>query len=114
VAEQLNMPVAFTSKILQELARKKIIQSVKGPHGGFWLTEENKLLPLLEIVTAVDSTTFFTDCCLGKNHCSNEHPCPVHTDFKSSREAIYHLFKSKTIKEAAREVKVNDSYIIDI
>ena len=31
----LNLPAPFLAKILQQLARHKILNSVKGPNGGF-------------------------------------------------------------------------------
>ena len=42
VAEALYIPTSFLAKILQTLARKKVISSNKGPGGGFWLTDEEK------------------------------------------------------------------------
>jgi Rrf2 family iron-sulfur cluster assembly transcriptional regulator len=42
VAFELEIPAPFLAKTLQELTRKKIVSSIKGPHGGFYLTEKNK------------------------------------------------------------------------
>ena len=35
ISQEINSPAAFTAKILQALVRHKVIDSVKGPHGGF-------------------------------------------------------------------------------
>jgi len=42
IAEALHIPTSFLAKILQTLARKKVISSNKGPGGGFWITDEEK------------------------------------------------------------------------
>ncbi|MEQ1555161.1 MAG: Rrf2 family transcriptional regulator, partial [Ferruginibacter sp.] len=37
IATNINAPIHFIAKILQELCKKKILQSIKGPNGGFYL-----------------------------------------------------------------------------
>jgi Rrf2 family iron-sulfur cluster assembly transcriptional regulator len=50
----LDLPQHFLGKILQELVPLRIISSMKGPGGGFYLTNENKKASLLEIIEAID------------------------------------------------------------
>lgn len=113
VSEALSTPNAFTVKILQELARKNIIISVKGPKGGFCISEECLNLPLLQIVDSIDSLSFFQSCGLGLHECSEEHPCPIHHSFKISRDEIQSLFQTKTIKEVAFEVMNSGVFLVD-
>ena len=40
ISEQIGTPTYFTSKILQQLAKKQLISSGKGKGGGFFLTDE--------------------------------------------------------------------------
>ena len=42
IAETLDVPRPFLSKILQQLSRHQLIASTKGPHGGFYLDEREK------------------------------------------------------------------------
>ena len=51
VAESIESPIAYTSKILQKLSRNKIITSEKGPSGGFSI--EKKELDNLKLGTIV-------------------------------------------------------------
>ena len=41
IAEAIDSPQAFTAKILQQLTKKNIVQSIKGPYGGFYIDEQN-------------------------------------------------------------------------
>ena len=52
-----NIPKAYLSKILQELTRHKIVSSMRGPGGGFYLSDDNKETPLLQIVRVIDGDT---------------------------------------------------------
>ena len=42
MAEPINVPQAYIAKLLQELAKRKLISSTRGPKGGFYLSEEDK------------------------------------------------------------------------
>ena len=55
IAEALHIPTSFLAKILQILARKKVISSNKGPGGGFWLTDEEKAAPLKKLLIKLHS-----------------------------------------------------------
>ena len=54
IAEQEDIPVHFLAKILQELTRKGMLRSNKGPSGGFTLQTPAHQIRLLEVVEALD------------------------------------------------------------
>jgi Rrf2 family transcriptional regulator, iron-sulfur cluster assembly transcription factor len=105
ISEKLDIPQHFLGKILQELVPMKIISSMKGPGGGFYLTAENKRTSLLEIIEAVDGPLAFTSCAIGLDHCSEKNPCPVHNEFKACRTNLRSVFSSKTINHLEQEIK---------
>lgn len=109
---ELKIPTPYLGKILQELVPKNIISSVKGPNGGFYLTEENRQSPLLNIIEAIDGLSFFTTCGLGLTACSDDHPCPIHQDFKMARNHLKNLFTQKSVQDLATEIEVNDLFLV--
>lgn len=111
IAEELDLPTPYLGKILQQLAKHKVIQSVKGPNGGFYLSEDNKKVPLLKIIEVVDGLSFFTNCGLGLKSCSDDHPCPLHDDFKVYRDGLLGLFNSKKVSDLVVSVKDGESFI---
>ena len=112
LSKDLKMPLAFTGKILQELARENIISSIKGPGGGFYLSDENLLVPIIEIVKAMGDISYFESCGLGLPECSEDHPCPIHDTFKVSRDNLLTLFNNKTIGELGREIKESKLFLV--
>lgn len=111
IAEELDLPTPYLGKILQQLTKHKIIQSVKGPNGGFYLSEDNKKVALIKIIEVIDGLSFFNSCGLGLKECSNEHPCPLHDDFKIYRDGLWDLFNSKKISDLVISVKDGESFI---
>ena len=53
-SEQERIPAHFLSKILQDLTRKGLLRSSKGPSGGFALRAPASQIRLLDLVEALD------------------------------------------------------------
>ncbi|MCB7482098.1 RrF2 family transcriptional regulator [Christiangramia sediminis] len=99
IAAAINSPEAFTAKILQKLVQQDIINSAKGPQGGFFITPENQTLVLADIVKAIDGDAIMTGCALGLEKCSEDHPCPIHFDFAEIRNNLKKMLEKTTILE---------------
>ncbi|MCW8898946.1 MAG: Rrf2 family transcriptional regulator [Flavobacteriales bacterium] len=111
IGEELDLPVHFLSKILQSLVKHNILQSTKGPHGGFYINEVSGKIKLLRIIEVVDGLSFFHKCGLGMHECSDTHPCPLHDDFIVFREGLYKIFATKTINDLVKKVEDGNAFI---
>ncbi len=100
IAKAIDSPEAFTAKIMQQLSKDQIINSVKGPSGGFYI-EKRKMqtLRLIDVVVAVDGDSIFKVCGLGLKECSERKPCPVHHKFKPIRDELRKMLEHTSIKE---------------
>jgi len=97
IASNIQSPEPFLGKILQELSKGGIVKSVKGPNGGFYLTEVEMNKKLSEVVKAIDGDDIFIGCGMGLPQCSEEHPCPLHNEFKAIRSELGRMLKSITL-----------------
>ena len=104
VAAGIDSPEPFLAKILQDLSRKGIVQSAKGPNGGFYLDADALKRPLTDIVEAVDGNALFTGCALGLKQCSEVKPCPLHGQFKIIRSEIHELLETTKIGKFNQEL----------
>ena len=104
IATGIGSPEFFLAKILQDLSRKRLISSTKGPNGGFYLSEQDAQRPLSDIVEAVDGDGLFRGCALGLAQCSEINPCPLHEEFKEIRSKIHQMLKNTTINNFNEEL----------
>lgn len=112
IAKAIDSPQSFTAKILQMLTKDdKVVSSVRGPHGGFYVTKQAKKLPAKAILEAVDEGDILTKCVLGLQQCSEIKPCPMHAEYKMIRQQLTRLFEKKTIQHLADEVDKDNIYI---
>ena len=105
LTKRLDIPYHFLAKILQDLSRKGLLASLKGPGGGFSLGVPATQITLFHIVEAVDGVDFTQKCVMGFAECSGKHPCAVHEQWASLRDGIYSMLVSKNIAELAAEMK---------
>jgi Rrf2 family protein len=54
IAEARGIPEGFLVKVLKPLVSARVLQSLKGPHGGYRLARPASKISLLEVVEAVD------------------------------------------------------------
>ncbi|OFY86800.1 MAG: Rrf2 family transcriptional regulator [Bacteroidetes bacterium RIFCSPLOWO2_12_FULL_35_15] len=99
IAEKLNLPSPFLGKILQNLVRHKILDSTKGPNGGFYFKKNSKKIFIIKIVEIIDGLEFFEKCGMGLKHCSSIKPCPIHNDLMPYRQKLKEMLEEKTIAD---------------
>ncbi len=112
IAKGIKSPRSFTAKILQQLtAGNKIVSSTRGPRGGFFMTENARMLPVKTILMAMEEDDVLDKCVLGLKKCSDIKPCPMHNQYKTIKQQLKTLFVSKSIQDLADEMETSDRYL---
>jgi len=111
IAKDLEIPMPFLGKILQILAKHKVLSSTKGPHGGFGLGKEAADISLLNIVTILEGDELFETCLISLEPCSSRNrdkaPCAIHGKFEKIRASVIELFEKETIENLKEELNQN-------
>ena len=103
ISKGIDSPEAFVAKILQDLSRKRLVMSVRGPNGGFYIDSKIQKITLADVVTAIDGDDLFTGCGLGLTVCNDKKPCPIHDEFKAIREKLKAMLESAYVEDVYRE-----------
>tara|TARA_Y100001933_G_scaffold265092_1_gene335285 strand:+ start:413 stop:850 length:438 start_codon:yes stop_codon:yes gene_type:complete len=112
IAEEIDSPVAFTAKILQQLTRNNIVNSVKGPTGGFEIEREDMdSVKLNMIVKAIDGDQIYMGCGLGLKECNASKPCPLHDKFVDIRSNLRKMLQNTSLYELATGLEVGLTYL---
>jgi len=106
IATELETPQPFLAKLLQQLAKSELVSSIKGPNGGFYLTEKIQRIHFGTSVKCIDGVDKFETCFLGLSSCSDENPCPVHFIVSPFKDKLLNDFRDKTIAQFTEEIKL--------
>src|SRR5664280_3270644 len=105
IAEQEEIPAHFLAKILQQLARKGLLRSSKGPTGGFAMRVDPSEVRLLDIVEALDGLAPFQQCASGLAECNDDMPCSMHDSWVGLRSRIMDYLGKNTIADLAKALE---------
>ncbi len=112
IAKEIGSPTAFTAKILHQLAKNHILDSTKGPAGGFQIPEARiDTIKLSDIVFAIDGDSIYESCGLGLDKCNANKPCPVHNKFVVIRDELKQMLQNTSLFELAAGLEVGRTYL---
>lgn len=109
IAEKLMIPKAFLSKILQQLAKKGVVRSLKGPSGGFVLAVEPGEVTLQEILAEIDGPTRVFECFATESDCTLYSDCLMREVFSEVEEQISAVLARYTLADFHFNEKPADS-----
>ncbi len=112
IAIEIGASVHTVGKLLQTLVKAGVIESSKGPTGGFYMTKAQLKQPILQIVMAIDGADVFKRCGLGLSKCAATHPCPIHYDYKEVRDRFELICKNRKIADLCAPLAKGVSFLI--
>jgi Rrf2 family protein len=101
IAELVQVPPSYLSKLLQILARAGLVQSVRGLTGGFRLARAAGSISLYDIVEPLEPIERWSGCFLGNSTCSEENACAIHDRWKKVQQAYLGMLRRSTLAELA-------------
>ncbi|KPK86974.1 MAG: hypothetical protein AMS27_03850 [Bacteroides sp. SM23_62_1] len=104
ISKDLGIPTPFLGKILQTLAKQKLLSSTKGPHGGFGLGKNAQDIKLIDIVDIIDGQDIFNQCLIKLDNCNEFEPCSMHYKYSEIRKNLLSLFRNQSIGNLVNEI----------
>jgi len=115
ISDDLKIPSPFLGKILQSMAREKILASTKGPNGGFSLGRKAEEITLYDIVVHVDGEKYFNNCIIRLESCAcfteEISTCPVHRRFSSIRTDLIRFYQDTSLADIIDDFEISGEVI---
>ena len=97
IAEQLEIPYKFLTKIMTELVKLEFVISIRGRDGGFKLAKEASEITILEILNGFNEFAHYHDCILGMGACNPHNKCSLHDKWIEPKKMIKKMFEETTL-----------------
>jgi len=94
MAEEMQIPVSFLSKILNRLVQTNWIQSIRGRNGGFVLAKPPSVIRIRDIVDLFMQLDDFKLCFLGIKKCNGS--CGFHNNWRIVAEQFEKMLDETT------------------
>lgn len=103
VARAGQIPEGFMRKIFQKLAVADIVDSRRGPRGGFSLAHDPGEITVLEVVEAIQGRVAVNRCLLGRDACELWDTCRLRQSWVGIQEKFVSFLKDVTLRSLAEQ-----------
>jgi len=104
IAERQDISQEYLEQLFGKLRKQKLVDSARGPGGGYRLAREMSMIPVAEIIAAVDEELQFTRC--GGDAvegCVKGERCNAHDLWSSLGRQMMYFLSSITLEDVVEK-----------
>lgn len=108
ISGRQKISLSYLEQLFGKLRRREIVESVRGPGGGYLLGREMSALTVCEIIQAVDEQIDATQCG-GKENCHDDNKCITHDLWASLNRHIFDYLGGVTLQQLVETQRAKES-----
>ncbi|HSQ05642.1 MAG TPA: Fe-S cluster assembly transcriptional regulator IscR [Burkholderiales bacterium] len=98
ISGRQKISLSYLEQLFGKLRRHQLVESVRGPGGGYCLARDMGKVSVADIILAVDEPIDATQCG-GKENCRDEEKCLTHDVWATLNERIFDYLESVTLRQ---------------
>jgi len=98
VSERQKISLSYLEQLFGKLRRHKLVDSVRGPGGGYCIARPLEQVAVADIIRAVDEQLDATQCG-GHENCLDEHRCMTHELWSTLNAKMYDYLASVSLAD---------------
>ncbi|MBN2815524.1 MAG: Rrf2 family transcriptional regulator [Campylobacterales bacterium] len=95
--EELNLPYKYLTKLMTQLHKKGLLNSIRGRDGGFTLALDADKIFLCDILEAIGEALESNRCILGFEKCDSSNPCALHNQWLKPKALLEDMLKNTSL-----------------
>jgi Rrf2 family protein len=111
IAEAYEIPAHLMAKVLQRLARKRLVTARHGATGGYTLARPPGEITALEAISAIDGPLQITSCSTHHGECVQSAMCTIREPLRRVNETILNVLNGLTISQMTTEGRVPSAMV---
>lgn len=98
ISERQNISLSYLEQLFAKLRRHGIVESVRGPGGGYCLARAAATITVADVIIAVDEPLDATQCG-GRENCKSDHRCMTHDLWSTLNRKMLDYLASVSLAE---------------
>ena len=114
IAERQGISLSYLEQLFSRLKKSGLVESIKGPGGGYKLSKNANDIVISEVIKAVDESVE-TTACNGKANCHNNQQCLSHNLCEDLGAEINNFLSDVTLQQVilknnsnVKEIKLSE------
>jgi Rrf2 family iron-sulfur cluster assembly transcriptional regulator len=108
ISARQKISLSYLEQLFGKLRRRQLVDSVRGPGGGYRLAKDMSVITVSEIILAVDEPIDATQCA-GKENCKDEQKCLTHDLWATLNSRIFDYLESVSLRQLVENQRSKDS-----
>lgn len=105
VSERQKISLSYLEQLFGKLRRHRLVDSVRGPGGGYCISRPLAQVTVADIIRAVDEPLDATQCG-GRENCHDEHRCMTHDLWATLNSKMYEYLSSVSLADLVAKQKL--------
>ena len=108
ISSRQKISLSYLEQLFGKLRRHSLVESVRGPGGGYRLGRDIARISVADIILAVDEPIDATQCA-GKENCRDEQKCLTHDLWATLNDHIFGYLESVTLRQLVDNQRARES-----
>ena len=105
ISGRQDISLSYLEQLFAKLRKRELVQSVRGPGGGYLLTRDGSAISVAEVVDAVNESVDAT-LCRGDNDCQQGSECLTHHLWSDLSRQIHDFLSRISLGDLVRRNEV--------
>ena len=113
ISQRQNISLPYLEQLFGKMRRRALVNSVRGPGGGYRLAKDMGRVSVADIIVAVNEPIDSTQCG-GKENCHDDKKCITHDLWAKLNEHILDYLGAVTLKQLADDQKAKQNGVAQV
>ena len=102
ISKRQGISLSYLEQLFSKLRRNGLVDSARGPGGGYRLSRVASEICIADVITAVDEKVDVRKC-EGKGNCKGDSPCLTHDLWCDLSDQIYDFLKGIDLEQLVKQ-----------
>ena len=113
ISQRQKISLSYLEQLFGKLRRHELVESTRGPGGGYTLGRKAEEISVADIIVAVDEPIDATQCG-GKENCHEEQKCLTHDLWVRLNEQIFEFLRSVTLAQLVEQQRAKETRVVEL
>jgi FeS assembly SUF system regulator len=105
LAEGTHVSAPTAAKLLKQLTRGGLVESIRGAHGGYRLARAPEKITVADVIGALEGPIAVTECSAHGSDCSIQSSCATRANWRLINRAIRGALEAVTLAQMAAPLR---------
>lgn len=113
ISSRQKISLSYLEQLFGKLRRRELVDSVRGPGGGYRLHRDIAEISVADIILAVDEPIDATQCA-GKENCRDEQKCLTHDLWATLNARIFDYLGGVTLRQLVEKQRAREAGVVGV